>query len=212
MQFSLTKSDRDRFWSKVRQSGGCWIWTAGLSKSGYGKFAPSHRQTVGAHRVSYELFNGEIPDGMCVLHRCDNPPCVNPHHLFLGTQVDNVADRNSKNRQARGPNLSLAISLGQQRGNEHWTRRTPEKITWRGRNRRPEHLAFGQRNGHYTKPECTPRGVNAGNAKLTDEKVKALRMEYLAGEISQDKLAAKYGICQSVTSAIILRRTWRHVI
>ncbi len=58
-----------------------------------------------AHRMAYELYVGPIPDGMCVLHRCDNPGCVNPEHLWLGTQLENVIDRDKKNRHVpRGPN------------------------------------------------------------------------------------------------------------
>jgi len=80
----------------------CWEWTGGKAGIGYGTIHQDGRGTVRAHRVSFELFNGPIPDGLCVLHRCDNPGCVNPTHLFLGDHQDNMADRDAKERTLRG--------------------------------------------------------------------------------------------------------------
>lgn len=76
---------------------GCWLWTAAQQKNGYGHIQFKGSVTL-AHRVSYELYVGEIPDGMCVLHNCDTPQCVNPYHLFLGTQKDNMMDKKIKGR------------------------------------------------------------------------------------------------------------------
>lgn len=94
----------ERFWSKVnRQSDGeCWPWTGHLLPDGYGVIS-IRRVNKRAHRVSYELAYGAIPEGMHVCHHCDNPPCVNPAHLFLGTNADNVADKTSKGRAASMP-------------------------------------------------------------------------------------------------------------
>lgn len=89
-----------RFWRLIQKSeDGCWIWTGNVSKAGYGNlWTPEKRGYVYAHRFSWRLANGEIPDGLCVLHKCDNPPCVNPSHLFLGTKRDNTHDMISKGR------------------------------------------------------------------------------------------------------------------
>jgi hypothetical protein len=80
---------------------GCWIWTACLSGGRYGAFA-FRGKIVGAHRVSYIMNVGEIPDGLCVLHKCDTPACVNPEHLFLGTKKDNTLDAMVKGRNVKG--------------------------------------------------------------------------------------------------------------
>src|SRR5262245_9587813 len=78
----------------------CWLWSLTLNRDGYG-LVNTLRKTRQAHRVAYELAIGPIPRGMCVLHHCDVPPCINPAHLFLGTNGVNMADRDQKQRQAR---------------------------------------------------------------------------------------------------------------
>lgn len=77
---------------------GCWIWTAYVNACGYGIIGVRKRVNILAHRASWMLFRGEIPEGQNVLHRCDIPCCVNPDHLFLGTQVDNILDMMVKRR------------------------------------------------------------------------------------------------------------------
>lgn len=97
-----------RFWAKVDKSGGpdaCWEWSGCRCKDGYGKFGVRHDDycaSLRAHRVSYKLTYGTIPDGLCVLHHCDNRLCSNPTHLFLGTRADNNADKCVKGRAPRG--------------------------------------------------------------------------------------------------------------
>lgn len=93
----MSKAIEDRFWAKVDRGGECWLWTAGRDSSGYGSLRTGHTK-VSAHRLSWQLHHGQIPPGQNVLHRCDNPRCVRPDHLFLGTQADNVADMVAKGR------------------------------------------------------------------------------------------------------------------
>ncbi|WP_179507348.1 HNH endonuclease signature motif containing protein [Sphingomonas melonis] len=88
----------DRFWSKVTpQDSGCWLWTAARDKNGYGRVGVGSK-TAFAHRISWEIANGEIRGGLSVLHSCDVPACVNPAHLFLGSQADNMRDMHAKRR------------------------------------------------------------------------------------------------------------------
>jgi hypothetical protein len=111
----------ERFWEKVKKAPGCWTWTAAKYANGYGLFAFSQPWRRGyAHRASWELAFGAIPDGLWVLHHCDNPACVRPDHLFLGTHADNMRDMKSKGRwNLNGARTSLA-------GENHPMRRLTE--------------------------------------------------------------------------------------
>jgi hypothetical protein len=99
----------ERFWAKVDRSGGydaCWLWTGDQHEHGYGRMwvpkPDGSRGFVYAHRFSWEAAHGAVPEGLSVLHRCDNPPCCNPAHLFVGTQAANNADRDDKDRVRHG--------------------------------------------------------------------------------------------------------------
>ena len=102
-----------RFWMQVHKSSGCWVWVGNRIPQGYGTIGVGGKP-VRAHRYSWELHNGPIPDGLFVLHRCDNPPCVRPDHLFLGTALDNSRDCVDKGRH-RGRER-LPIQVGDQYG------------------------------------------------------------------------------------------------
>lgn len=119
----LTASLTEKFWINTDKNGPeiipgsrCWQWTGCIANSGkclpYGRIGQG-RRTIMAHRLSYQIHrNQEIPEGLFVCHKCDNPGCVNPEHLFLGTPLDNMMDRDSKGRQAKGErNGSAKINM-----------------------------------------------------------------------------------------------------
>lgn len=90
----------DALWQRVDKSGDCWIWTGSRHVFGYGTIR-SFDQNVLCHRLAWESTYGPIPEGMAVCHKCDNPPCCRPEHLFLGTLADNNRDRAAKGRGAK---------------------------------------------------------------------------------------------------------------
>lgn len=99
----------ERFWLKVSKgesADDCWSWTGGKNEHGYGIIGRGRRGDgfIKAHRLSWELHYGDVPDGLCVLHRCDNPECTNTQHLFLGTKAKNSSDMSSKGRAKNGTN------------------------------------------------------------------------------------------------------------
>lgn len=86
-----------RFWSRVDKSGQCWIWTRGKSRNGYGRFRLKGK-IIYAHRFAFEITYGTVLPGLHICHKCDNPPCCNPKHLWAGTPADNMHDRDRKGR------------------------------------------------------------------------------------------------------------------
>lgn len=106
LRYHLTAAIADRFWSKVDKSGGpdaCWPWTASCRGNGYGRFKIEPRVSVATNRLAWALHNQKDPGPMLVCHSCDNPPCCNPGHLWLGTVRDNNADKIEKGRGRTGP-------------------------------------------------------------------------------------------------------------
>lgn len=106
----MNQTSIELFWSKVEKLAtecGCWLWMGYCDENGYGGLTIA-RQRETAHRVSWRISCGEIPDGLFVCHRCDTPSCVNPNHLFLGNNLDNVTDMVSKDRECRGERSPFA--------------------------------------------------------------------------------------------------------
>lgn len=112
IMYDYTPVDIARFWTKVAITANpekCWEWQASCYRDGYGQvaFYKRHPKNMAAHRVAWELTHSYIPDGLWVLHKCDNRKCVNPNHLFLGTREDNEQDKMQKGRQPSGERVGL---------------------------------------------------------------------------------------------------------
>jgi hypothetical protein len=175
------------FWAKVNKESGhwwngiqCWFWIAGGTKAGYGTFSYGGRQ-IGAHCVSYILANGPIPDGLFVLHRCDNPACVNPDHLYVGTSKENTHDMMAKGRDQ----FTYRVQPERvPRGDDHYTRRNPE---------------------------LARHGEQLGHSKLTDELVREMRRKYAEGGATQYALAAEFNVSVATVNRVVKRRLWQHV-
>jgi hypothetical protein len=128
-----------RFWSLVEKGDDCWLWKGSVSGGGYGRITVSGKR-VAAHRFSYEAANGPIPDGLFICHSCDVKLCVNPAHLFAGTQVDNMQDWTRK-----GKNVLVNDRTLWQRGETHWTHRESERARTIISESRKQEWASGRR-------------------------------------------------------------------
>lgn len=175
-----------RFWSKVDKTGDCWVWTAGTRGRGSHRYGAIriNGKNRSAHRVSWELTNGPIPGGLVVCHHCDNPPCVRPDHLFLGTVQDNALDRDRKGRS------------GLPASNQN-----PDHI---------RHRAAGIR-AYWEQHPGARAGSKAGFSKLTEQQALEIIATYKAGGITQEQLGRRYGVNQRTVSTIITGTHWRHL-
>ena len=215
-----------RFWARVQKSDGCWLWTGGRKSKGYGSLGHA-RQTLQAHRLAYEFTYGKIPDGLAVLHTCDNPPCVRPDHLFLGTHLDNSRDMIAKGR-GRWRGLP-----GEECPSARLTRAQVEEI--RSRYQRGEAsqdelamqygvsqsnisiIVLGKSWRSVSQDPALPerdrraRGERCSGAKLTAEAVRRIRERYAEGGGTYAQIALDYGMSERQISLVVLRKAWKHV-
>lgn len=173
----------DRFWPKVdmRRQDECWPWTGNRTRAGYGRFRDAESgKSVPAHRVSLQLHGVVFAPGDFVCHRCDNPPCVNPAHLYVGDHASNMRDRRERQREARGPALVAAMLN---------TRAT------------------GERHGSRTHPEQSPRGERHGMAKLSTDAMVTARSLRNAG-LSYSEIGRRLGVAQTTVSRALRGKSW----
>lgn len=185
-QVKLSAKSIKRFWSKVDKRGDneCWEWKAGRDKDGYGQFSVGYVGTR-AHRFSFLLHHGDIPRGMKVCHTCDNPPCANPKHLWLGTADDNNKDMKNKGRCATGAqNGAHTQPHRRATGDRHWSKLYPEKIS---------------------------KGSQQSQSRLSETIVKQIRDLVGRGCWTQAAAARNYGVSQTRISQIIKRKCWKHI-
>lgn len=175
-----------RFQSKIKfgEADGCDEWMAAKVK-GYGIFWIKGKNRY-AHRVSWEMTNGPIPVGLFVLHKCDNPKCVKPTHLFLGDTMVNMADMIQKGRKR-------VCS-----GDNHWVRKYPER------------LKRGDDSFSRTNPHRLCRGESHGRSVLKEADVLLVRELNRQGA-SYSEIARRFGVGRYAIGAIVRRKTWRHI-
>ena len=189
-EIKITQSDIERFWSHVnKDTGDCWRWTAGKSKSGYGKFWVPDKH-FRAHRFAWIISNGSIPkceEGVLlfICHKCDVRDCCNPSHLFIGTPLDNARDMVIKGRSASGDA--------------------------NGSRAKPDKLRRGDNHPMKLRPEVILRGESHGNSKLTESLVIEMRRLYSTGERSKAELRRLFGVGYSQVSRILNRESWAHL-
>lgn len=200
----------ERFWSKVKKSQGCWEWTAYVNPKGYGEVRFRGRARL-AHRVSWFLEHGAEPTGL-VCHHCDNPRCVNPEHLFVGTHADNTADMIAKGREPRGERgghakLTEADVLGIRRRYQAGERERTLAREFGVDAVTVNNLLSGSTWAFLTGGRDIRRHL-PGLAKLNHAIAETIRRRVAEGR-TQKSVASEYGLDPSTVSDIVNRISWR---
>lgn len=204
----------ERFWAKVSKGSenACWAWLSATNYKGYGQFR-ANGTTVQAHRFAWSLINGEIPSGMLICHHCDNPPCVRPDHLFLGTPHDNNVDCWTKGRGRTGGfgHSNPRAKLNKERV-EEILRLSAKGVVPRiiadmfGVHGSTIAAVLSGRSWRYIKGER----IRRRSSKLSSDDVREIRRLYSEGVIGK-KLADRFGISSSNLYAVLLFQTHKGV-
>ncbi len=230
-----SEADLKRFWSKVSKENewfaGCWEWTAATNK-GYGVFRLSLNKNVSkcfiAPRIAYYIKHRTLADGLCVCHHCDNPLCVNPEHLFLGTAQDNNDDKTSKWRHTYGERNTWA-KLTEKQVHEIMVLHSVNKISMSkiapmfGVTRKAISMIISGERWKHVQPskECIAGakiphkwhlvGEKHRMAKLSEEQVQRIRVMVYTSRLSIPKVAKKFGVSHHAVRNIISGKTWKHL-
>lgn len=203
----------ERFWAKVRKTRGCWLWLGGLRPNGYGQIGLVEDgvwRSVSCHRLSWELHYGKIPDTSWVLHRCDNPQCVRPHHLFLGDALSNMQDKASKRRDRKGYAYKQA-KLTPQQVKEIRLYRGPYKTLAQQLQigiSTISDIKLGKRWKHYAAGLCSKASwLGRSTTKLTIPQIKQIYR--MSG--TQQSIADRFGISQAHVSSIKRGDVWTNI-
>jgi hypothetical protein len=214
------KSIAERLWARVVRGAvnECWPWTGSRNDFGYGRIRRDRDTLVPAHRVAWEVSVGQIPDGLSVLHRCDNPPCCNPSHLFVGTQKENAQDMVAKGRR-RGP-----------APDQRWSKVRPDVVVEIRRQLAAGRLQaeiaaelgitpsavslintganWARLGGPEGRHHADFRGERSPNARLTEADVREIRLR----RETIDAQAARFRVSRSTIKAVRAGTIWQHVI
>lgn len=221
----LTESDHHRLWERVRKGehDKCWPWTATQDRDGYGVIDIDKKQHR-VHRLMYFMSFGPFNSSLYVCHRCDVPSCVNPAHLFLGTNDDNMADMVSKGRQARGEgqaDAKLTNNLVQNvRADYETGRYTMAELAERydlgrstvGRIVRGEswkHIELGYDPQDIDAPRN--EGERSGAAILNEESVREMRQMHATGNFTFGELGKRYGVGKETARMAVSGESWAHI-
>lgn len=195
----------------------CLLWPFGRDAHGYGRSTYKGKRQ-GVHRIAYIIANGNIPENLEAMHRCDNPPCFNPYHIMVGTHLDNIADMNKKGRgfsvlnetQVREikqlwPSLSYNV-LAKRYGV------SAQMIGFMCVGNAWKHLPLSDEGIRLKSSGERPtlKGESAPSSKLTNEQV--LEIRSMHGKLSQRKVALKYGLGKSTVGSIWRGEHWRHLL
>lgn len=210
---------------EIDEETGCWEWTGTQHSHGYGQLTIDYK-TTGAHRFSYKLHNGEIPEGAFICHKCHNPPCVNPDHLYAGDAKSNARDSID--------NGDWDAPIGERQGQSNLTDEDALEIRERYAN---EDITYADIQGEYgisapalsnlingntwkhvggptdtdTHERMAKRGEDSTNSKLSENEVREIRDRYGSGDVTMAELGSEYGVSASAINYVLKGDNWSHV-